>query len=349
MNSEIARLLRPNIAGLAPYHCARDEFQGVPRVALDANESPYDDGRHLNRYPDPLQRALKERIATLKGVRPEQTLLGNGSDEVIDLLYRAFCRPAQDAAVAIAPTYGMYQVLADINDVRYVPVPLRDAEHLDTPALTKAANDNHAKLLWLCSPNNPTGNCLDQAAMRELVETFDGITVVDEAYADFAGGSRWLTELDRHPRLVVMQTFSKAWGMAGARCGMAFAHPDLIAVLNNVKYPYNINSLTQRAVLEGLDHEDDMRKHVATTVRLREWLRAELTKLPATKRVWPSDANFLLARIDNAEQLYHSLVEQGIITRNRCHVSLIEGSLRITIGTEDETHELAQRIGELTR
>lgn len=344
---DLQRLLRPNIAALAPYHCARDEFQGIPKVALDANESPYDDGRALNRYPDPLQRDLKQKIAQLKGVRPTQIVLGNGSDEVIDLLYRVFCRPGIDKAVAIEPTYGMYKVLADINDVEYQPVPLREAEDIDLDATLRASADDNVKLLWLCSPNNPTGGALSTRSIETLLKYFKGITIVDEAYIDFLCHTRWLARLDEFPRLVVMQTFSKAWAMAAARCGMCFATEDITNILNKVKYPYNVSALTQRAVAERLEHEAEMRAHVAETLRTREWFRQELVKLPQTRRLWHSDANFVLVRLDGAEQLYRQLVERGIITRSRAHVHLVEGSLRISIGTPEEMRLLLRAMTEI--
>lgn len=334
-------LVRKNIQSLAPYSCARDEFKGEARIYLDANENPYNGP--LNRYPDPLQTRVKEKIAALKGVRPTQIMLGNGSDEPIDLVYRVFCEPRQDNVVAIEPTYGMYRVCADINDVEYRPVRLDADFGMSAQALIDAADAN-TKVAWVCSPNNPSGNLMKREQLETLLDRFPGIVVIDEAYIDFAGSQSWLATLDRFPRLIVLQTFSKAWGLAGVRCGMAFASEQIIALFNKVKYPYNVNILTQQTLLERLDNPDQTRQWVKTLLEQREVLTQELNKLPHVVRTHPSDANFVLTQFKDANATYAYLVGKGIVTRNRNRVTLCEGCVRITVGTPEENAELLAEL-----
>jgi len=338
---DISKLIRKNIASLAPYSCARNEFEGEARVFLDANENPYNEP--YNRYPDPLQRDLKRRIAEIKGVRPGQIFLGNGSDESIDLAFRAFCEPREDNVVAIAPTYGMYQVSADINDVEYRKVLLDDNYSFKAASLL-AACDGHTKLIFICSPNNPTGNSMPSAEIRELLERFDGLVVVDEAYIDFSSQPSLLAELDRYPNLLVFQTFSKAWGSAGLRLGLAFASEEIIGIYNKIKYPYNINMLTQRQLMPLLESPSKVRAWVAILLEERARLADGLRQLKTVQHIYPSDANFLLVRVDDPVGLYNRLVGEGIIVRNRHGVRLCEGCLRITVGTPRENDILLDTL-----
>ncbi|MDR1454204.1 MAG: histidinol-phosphate transaminase [Tannerella sp.] len=339
MNTD--KLVRENIRLLKPYSSARSEFQGAASVYLDANENPMN--APYNRYPDPLQRELKEKIAKLKGVPSSQIMLGVGSDEPIDLVVRIFCEPRQDNIVAIEPTYGMYRVCADINCVEYRAALLHPDYTLDADRLL-AAVDGHTKVIFLCSPNNPTGNLLDREAMRKVMECFGGIVVIDEAYVDFSSEASWLTERERYPNLIIFQTFSKAWGLASVRCGMAFAAEEIIGYFNRVKYPYNVNLLTQQFVSEQLDHAPRMREWVAGLLARRAALAAELAAIPWVRKVYPSDANFLLVKVPDAPALYGKLVSKGIIVRNRNNIALCAGCLRITVGTEAENAALIKAL-----
>lgn len=330
---DINQLLRKNIAALSPYSCARDEFEGEASVYLDANENPYN--APYNRYPDPLQKALKEKIAALKGLRTEQIFLGNGSDESIDLAFRAFCEPRIDNVLAIAPTYGMYKVCADINDVAYRE-HLLDSEFQFKAEDLLARCDEHTKLIFLCSPNNPTGNSLRSAEIVKVIEKFQGLVMLDEAYIDFSSQDSFCSLLDKYPNLVIFQTFSKAWASAGLRLGMAFASPEIIAVYNKVKYPYNVNLQTQQLMLAHLQEPQRIQAWVAELIEQRSFLQQALAALPIVQHIYPSDANFLLVKVDDADALYQYLVAQGIIVRNRNRVRLCEGCLRITVGTADE-------------
>jgi len=333
--------VRPNILKLKPYSSARSEFTGDARVFLDANENPYNSP--YNRYPDPLQRKLKDKIAEIKGIRSEQLFLGNGSDEPIDLLIRAFCEPGKDRMLQIEPTYGMYQVAAEINNVEVVKVPLTDSYQLDATALIESISPE-TRLIFLCSPNNPSGNALDAAETRKILEHFEGPVVVDEAYIDFAPGLSMLHDLEKYDNLIVLQTFSKAWGMAGIRLGMAFADEKVIRILNKIKYPYNINILTQQKVLEMLVQPALKETWVRTLVGERNRLAGELTGIPFVERVWPSDANFFLVTMKNAREVYLYLVEKGIIIRDRSQIRLCENSLRITVGTKEENRILVEAL-----
>lgn len=341
---ELNKLLRKNILDLKPYSSARDEYTGEAMVFLDANENPFN--QPYNRYPDPLQRALKERIAILKNVDAANIFLGNGSDEPIDLLIRAFCEPGKDNVVTINPTYGMYQVAADISAVELQKVSLTEEYELDTETLLAACNEN-TKLIFLCSPNNPTGNSLSKDAMLSVAKKFKGLLVVDEAYIDFAPGKTLLNELSEIPNLVILQTFSKAWGMAGIRMGMAFASTEIIQVLNKIKYPYNLNILSQQKALELLEQSEQVENWVKLLISERERIAKDLGNLPFVVKVYPSDANFLLVKMHDARGIYEYLVEEGIIVRDRSKVHLCDDSLRVTIGSENENNILIETLNNL--
>ncbi|NDV79122.1 histidinol-phosphate transaminase [Dysgonomonas sp. 511] len=337
----LQQLVRKNVWNMKPYSSARDEFKGEASVYLDANENPLND--RYNRYPDPLQWALKGKIAEIKGVAPEYIFLGNGSDEPIDLVIRVFCEPRIDNIVAIDPTYGMYQVCAEVNDVEYRKVLLNENFDLDAQALLDRA-DEDTKIIFLCSPNNPTGNLLNRTEVVKVLDSFEGIVVIDEAYIDFASEVTWLNELSNYPNLVVLQTFSKAWGLAAVRLGMAFASPEIIKLFNKVKYPYNVNILTQNFVNEELDKAALRKEWVDTLLKGRDYLNAELAKLPFVEKIYPTDANFILAKVDDANGLYKKLADRGVIVRNRNSVSLCAGCLRITVGTDEENKILIDTL-----
>ncbi len=341
---EIKDLLRKNIQTLKPYSSARDEYTGDAMVFLDANENPFNEP--YNRYPDPLQRKLKEKVSALKKVPVENIFLGNGSDEPIDLLIRAFCDPGIDNIVTIDPTYGMYQVAAEISGIEQRKVALSENFELDSKKILEAC-DSNTKLVFLCSPNNPTGNSLNKETMLELAGTFEGIVVVDEAYIDFAPGKTLLDELDLYPNTVVLQTFSKAWGMAGIRLGMAFASSEIIGILNKIKYPYNLNILTQEKALELLDKKVTVQKWVKLLIAERDKMAELLVEFPFVVKVYPSDANFLLVKMHDARGIYDYLVEEGIIVRDRSKVNLCEDSLRITIGSSEENETLLKALKKL--
>lgn len=338
---DINNLIRENIRKLVPYSSARDEFQGEDAIFLDANENPYN--TTLNRYPDPRQLRLKQTIASIKKVAAEKIFLGNGSDEAIDLLIRAFCEPGTDNILSIKPTYGMYKVCADINNVEFREVLLTTDFQPDTTQLLNASDAN-SKLLFLCSPNNPTSNSLNKNDVVKLIAEFPGLVIIDEAYIDFSTAESFSGLLDRYPNLVILQTFSKAWGMAGVRLGMAFAGKEIIALLNRIKYPYNINILTQRTALERLNDTANKDNWISMIIKQREYLARELAKLPMVKRVLPSDANFLMARFDNPREVFAYLTAKKIIVRDRSKVSLCEGFLRITVGTETENLALISAL-----
>jgi histidinol-phosphate aminotransferase len=343
MNLE--QLVRKNIWNLKPYSSARNEFKGEASVFLDANENPLRD--NYNRYPDPLQWKLKEKISEIKNVDPENIFLGNGSDEPIDLVIRVFCEPRVDNIVAIDPTYGMYQVCADINDVEYRKVLLSSDFTLEADKVL-AKVDGNTKLIFLCSPNNPTGNLLNKQEVEKVISSFSGIVVLDEAYIDFASEKSWLAILDKYPNLIVLQTFSKAWGLAAVRLGMAFASTEIISLFNKVKYPYNINILTQDFVFKALDDEDEINEWVDILLKGRQYLKEELPKLPFVEHVYPTDANFILIRVSDANSIYQKLADKGVIVRNRNSVSLCAGCLRITVGTDKENKKLIEELQLLT-
>lgn len=340
----INNLLRKNILSLKPYSSARDEFSGEAMVFLDANENPFN--HPFNRYPDPLQKKLKTKISELKAIASENIFLGNGSDEPIDLLIRAFCEPGTDNIVTIDPTYGMYQVAAEINDVEIRKVSLTEEFQLDAKEVLNVANEN-TKLIFLCSPNNPSGNNLEKELMLEVVQNFKGIVIIDEAYIDFAPGKSLLPELEKYQNLVILQTFSKAWGMAGIRLGMAFASPEIITVLNKIKYPYNLNILTQKKAIKLLKQKEQIGKWVKLLIAERNKMARLLGTFPFVVKIYPSDANFLLVKMHDAPGIYDYLVEKGIIVRNRSKIHLCENSLRITIGSSDENEILLKALNEL--
>jgi histidinol-phosphate aminotransferase len=348
---QLQSIIRPHLLSLTPYSSARDEYAGRDGVFLDANENALGSTSaqgDFSRYPDPQQSALKARLAPIKGVRPDQIFLGNGSDEPIDLLIRLTCRPGQDAMLIVPPTYGMYEVSANINEVSLIRVPLTADFQLDTDAVI-AAITHETKLIWLCSPNNPSGNLLDPAAIRRVIEaaqtsatpaSASALVIVDEAYIDFADAPSWTAELDRYPNLVVLQTLSKAWGLAALRLGMAFASAELVGYLNRIKPPYNIPAPTQTLALEALDHETDKSRMVAEIRQERVRLAESLRALPSVRHIYPSDANFLLVRFADARATFAHLIDEQVIVRDRSRVTLCAGCLRITVGTAAENERL---------
>ena len=341
----LQELTRPNIWALKPYSSARDEYSGAEAsIFLDANENPYNTPN--NRYPDPLQKELKNLIAPVKKVLPSQLFLGNGSDEAIDLMYRAFCRPGVDNVVAIDPTYGMYQVCAEVNDVEYRKVQLDENFQFTADSLL-AASDEHTKLIFLCSPNNPTGNNLCREEIIALLQGFEGLVIIDEAYADFSDAPSFLLDLEKYPNMVVLQTFSKAWGCAAIRLGMAFAHADIIGFLNKIKYPYNVNRLTQQEAVRMMEQHYRVKEWVSSLLEERTRLVREFKKLPCCQHVYPTDANFFLTRVTDAKKIYDYLVSQGIIVRNRSNITLCKDCLRITIGTRPENDALLDALKKL--
>ena len=335
----IESLVRANIAALSPYSTARDEYQGELGVFLDANESPYENG--YNRYPDPHQKSLKARLSQIKGVEAKNIFVGNGSDEAIDLMFRVFCEPAEDNAVAIAPSYGMYKVSAAINNIEMREVQLGEDFSLPVDALL-AACDEHTKLMFICSPNNPTGNSFPRKDILRLAEEFEGMLIVDEAYIDFAEAESLKSEIEQYPNIVVLQTMSKAWAMAGLRLGLALADSRVVEIMSQVKYPYNINKAALQIVEELLDEPIDDK--VAEIVEQRGVVAEKLAEMPFVSKVYPSDANFVLAKVDDADAIYEHLIADGIIVRNRNRVLGCEGCLRITIGTKEENEKLIKSI-----
>ena len=330
-------MLRKNIRELTPYSSARNEFSGEDAIFIDANENPYDTG--VNRYPDPLQLNLKNKISKIIKVDTQNIFLGNGSDEAIDLMIRAFCEPGVDNIISIKPTYGMYKVCADINNVEYREALLRNDYSLDKSALL-SLTDRNTKLLYLCSPNNPTSNSISREDIVYLLENFKGLVILDEAYIDFSKEKSFTESLSKYPQLIIFQTLSKAWGMAGIRLGMAFASKEIINVLNIIKYPYNVNILTQRLALERLQKVDEKENWVKMILEQREFLRLKLGEFPAVTKVLPSDANFLMAKFDNSGEVFNYLIDHKIIVRDRSKVALCEGCLRITVGTKNENELL---------
>lgn len=342
---DLQKWVRPNIWALQPYSSARNEFHGEASVFIDANENPWN--RPYNRYPDPLQKQLKTRIAELKGVKPDSVFVGNGSDEAIDLVIRIFCHPSVDNIVTIDPSYGMYQVAADVNDIACRKVLLNaDTFDLDVDRLL-AEIDSNTKVIFLCSPNNPTGNVLNREKLYKVLNTFDGIVVIDEAYIDFSTEKSFLEELDDFPQLIVLQTLSKAWGGAGLRLGMAFASPAIISLFNKVKYPYNVSQPTQEQALQLLMNVESMEEQRSLILSERDRLEKILGEAPFRFKVYPSEANFLLVNVGNADAVYEELVRRGVIVRNRNTVSLCHGCLRITIGTIDENNKLLDVLNNI--
>jgi histidinol-phosphate aminotransferase len=335
----INQLVRKNILALKPYSSARDEFKGEASVFLDANENPFNNG--LNRYPDPLALSVKALISKQKNIPVEQIFTGNGSDEVIDVLVRVFCEPRLDHIITLPPTYGMYEVSADTADVEVQKIALNADFQPNIHAILSNMNA-HSKILFLCSPNNPTGNVIKWETIQTLTEQFSGIVAIDEAYIDFANQTSCLSMLEKYPNLVVMQTFSKAWGLAGIRLGMAFASRAIIDLMNKVKPPYNVNQLTQKAAIQALTQVEKTNKKIQAILKQRTLLENDLKKMSSVEKIYPSDANFLLVKTKNANNLYRFLVKSGIIVRNRSNILLCEDCLRVTVGTAIENKKLLQ-------
>lgn len=348
MKFNLQNIVRQHILSLAPYSSARDEYTGKEGIFLDANENPLGSvtPENWNRYPDPYQVEIKEKIAPVKGCRTSQIFLGNGSDEPIDLIIRLTCEPKEDNIIILPPTYGMYEVSANVNNIEIQKIPLTSDYQLDTQKIIAAINPK-TKLIFICSPNNPTGNLIDRDAILKIIENFQqGIVIIDEAYNDFSNEPSFIVELDKFPNVMVLQTFSKAWGLASLRLGMAFGSEELIKLLNKIKYPYNINGLTQRALLENIHNIDFMKDSVEKLNKNREKVIFELKKLPNVLNIFPSDANFLLVKFTDAKQIFDYLIEQKVIVRDRSKVILCEDSLRISIGTEEENHVLLNLLNQ---
>ena len=341
MTFDLEQCVRKNIKNLKPYSSARSEFAGAAEVFLDANENAFGSpaGVGYNRYPDPLQTELKQRIATIKGVDPSQIFVGNGSDEAIDLLFRIFCKPGRDVAITCPPTYGMYNVSAFINDVAVREVRLTSEFQLDVPAIVSGVTEQ-TKLIFICSPNNPTGNLMRRESVIEIARKFNGIVVVDEAYIDFADEPSLTAELDTLPNLVILQTFSKAWGMAGLRVGHAFASRAIIDLFNRVKPPYNVSGIAQTVVLHALDDGRDVKDWIVSALQQRAMLAESLSQFAFVEKIHPSDANFILVKVSDANALYNYLLEEKVVVRNRNNVELCESCLRITVGTAEENSRL---------
>lgn len=343
---DINNLVRDNIRNLTPYSSARDEFKGEASVFLDANENSLGSPlmKWYNRYPDPLQWKVKQKLSEIKSVPPQNMFLGNGSDECIDLLYRAFCNPGKDNVIICPPTYGMYEVSANINDVEVRKAPLLDDFQLNLAHIEQLA-DSHTKIIWICSPNNPTGNSLNREDIETVLNNFNGLVVVDEAYINFSRQRSFIRELPDYPNLVVMQTLSKAWGLAGLRLGMMFASEAIIEIINKVKPPYNIGQHTQEIVLQALENTDQVNDMIMMIVDMRYALEEVFNQMPIVEKVYPSDANFLLVKMKDARRIYEYLLEQGIVVRDRSRVTLCEDCLRITVGTEQENTALVDALG----
>ena len=345
MSFDINNIIRPNIKNLVPYSSARDEFKGEASIFLDANENSFGSPltKWYNRYPDPMQIKVKEKLSEIKGVPVDHIFLGNGSDECIDLLIRAFCEPGKDNIIICPPTYGMYEVSANINDVAIKKVPLTNNFQLDLPSIEEAVDDN-TKLIFLCSPNNPTGNSLNRADVEMILNNYFGVVVIDEAYINFSRFRSFTQELEDYPNLVVMQTLSKAWGLAALRVGLAFASKEVLDVLNRIKPPYNINQPSQELALKALEEVGQVNDMIREIVAQRDWLEKELANVEVVKHIYPSDANFLLVRVTDAKGIYKFLLSEGIVVRDRSSVTLCEGCLRITVGTQPENETLINAL-----
>lgn len=346
MNFDLNKIIRPNVLAMKAYSSARDEFQGATddMVFLDANENPFENG--VNRYPDPMQRTVKSELSKIKEIAQENILLGNGSDEVIDLLFRAFCEPNQDNIITLPPSYGMYDVSANLNCVARKEIYLTDNFQPDV-AKVLAAVDERTKMIFLCSPNNPSGNLFDYANIKAIVEGFNGLVVIDEAYIDFASEPSWVGRLQKHPNLIVSQTMSKAYGMAGIRLGVCYASKEIITILNKIKPPYNVNELTQQKALERLLAYDDVQEEIEAVLTERDNLAIALQEISYIEKIYPSDANFLLVKVDNANMRYNQLLEKRIVIRNRTTQPLCENTLRLTVGTIKENRALIGAMREI--
>ena len=349
MQVEISQLLRSHLKDLKPYSSARDEYTGTASIFLDANENPYSSvgGGDYTRYPDPYQKAVKKKIADIKGVDISSVFLGNGSDEPIDLLIRVFCEPKQDHIIILPPTYGMYQVAADISGVEVKAVPLTEDFQIDEDSLWDTITSD-SKILFICSPNNPTGNLIDPKVIESIIFRFDGLVVLDEAYIDFSDQQSFMSIIKDHNNVVILQTLSKAWGLAGVRFGMAFADAEIIQILNKVKYPYNINSLTQQKVLNALDHVADKEKVVNKILDERTKLMEKLSTLPNVVYIYPTQANFVLVKMKDASLAYNHLMKDSIIVRDRSKVMQCEECLRLTVGTKEENENLISSLKKLS-
>lgn len=343
---DLNRLLRDNIRKMLPYSSARDEFKdaSADMIFIDANENPFSNG--LNRYPDPQQSLVKVELAQIKGTEFENILLGNGSDEVLDLIFRAFCEPKTDQVIALPPTYGMYKVLANTNDVQLINIPLLESFQPNTEEIIQQRTPN-TKLLFLCSPNNPTANSFDADKIEELINAFDGIVVIDEAYIDFSTQESWISRLEEFPNLIVTQTLSKAYGLAAIRLGICYASKEIIAVLNKIKPPYNVNQLTQEAALKAIQNQEKVNQEIQQIIDQRNKLILDLEEIDIVKEIFPSDANFLLARVDDANLRYEQLIKRGIVVRNRGNQVLCENCLRFTVGTNIENKALIDTLKSL--
>lgn len=348
--SNIKQLIRKNIKALKPYKSAREEHSKFNGILLDANENSTDLVEHkgLNRYPDPSQRKLKAKIAKLKGLLPEQIFLGNGSDEAIDLIIRAFCNPGKDRIIIMPPTYGMYSVCAAINDIKVNSVALNNNFQIETSKLFSKINSLD-KLLFICSPNNPTGNCFDDLSIKSILNEFPGIVIIDEAYIDFSNRESWLSKLNKYENLIILQTFSKAWGLANIRLGMAFASPVIIEVMNKIKYPYNVNGLTLEIAFKSLLNKNHKEKIVRQILNEKKILETELNLLPFVEKIFPSDANFLLVKMNRANSIYNYLLENNILVRNRTNEIHCENCLRITVGTPHQNKKLLKVLKNYPR
>lgn len=338
----LKKLVRPNILALKPYSSARDEFKGTEGVFLDANENPFGT---LNRYPDSYQKELKDKLSGYKNIPPKNIFLGNGSDEIIDLIYRVFCNPGVDKALTFTPTFGMYQVAADINNIDLIKLPLIDDFQVNQENLKPYLIDEKLKLIFICSPNNPTGNCFNDNDVEFILKNLNGIVIIDEAYIDFSNKKSWSEVLNDYPNVIVTQTFSKAWALASARVGIAYASEDIVQLLNKVKMPYNISKLNQQAAIDTLDNPSEFKKNIEIILKEKEQLIQKLNQLNLVKKIYPSDANFLLVEFDNTNKIYQKLVSQKIITRNR-H-TLVNNTIRITVGTPAENAQLIKALNNI--
>jgi len=347
-NFNLNSLLRDNIKKMFPYSSARDEFKdaSADMIFIDANENPFDNG--LNRYPDPQQSLVKVELAKIKGIQPENILLGNGSDEVLDLIFRAFCEPKKDQVIALPPTYGMYKVLANTNDVELINIPLLKNFQPNADEIIQQQTSN-SKLLFLCSPNNPTANSFEAEKIEKLIKEFNGIVVIDEAYIDFSTQESWVSRLHQFPNLIVTQTLSKAYGLAAIRLGICYASKEIIAVLNKIKPPYNVNQLTQEAALKALKDQEKVSREIDQIIGERNQLIHDLEEIEIVKEIFPSDANFLLVRVDDANLRYNQLIKQGIVVRNRSNQVLCENCLRFTVGTSDENKKLIEVLQSISK
>ena len=346
-NFDINNLVRANVKVLKPYSSARDEFEDFDTanmVFLDANENPYQNG--VNRYPDPQQSSVKAVLANNKGLNTNQILLGNGSDEVLDLLFRAFCEPKEDNVISLPPTYGMYGVLANINNVEHKEIILSEEFQPKVEAILEAVTPN-TKIIFLCSPNNPTGNSFTTESVTTILENFNGFVVIDEAYIDFSDKASWLAKLDQYPNLIITQTLSKAYGLAGIRLGICYGSPEVIAVLNKIKPPYNVNELTQQRALERLSNQSKIDNEIVSIIAQRDALLKVLKEVSFVEKIYPSEANFILAKVDNANKRYDELIAKGIVIRNRTTQPLCENCLRLTIGTEEENKKLMEALKKI--